>query len=466
VDRRPSIVARARAFITYEIWRPDAEIAGLSAGGRLFRRVSRIVYCTVRGFVSQRRTFHAAALTYYSALSIVPFLAFSFSVVKGLGGYRALVNQVIRPWITATFPGNQPLQSALDQLLGFVQQTNLTTLGAFGLLTVAYGAVSLLSTIEQAFNDIWGVSQSRPLLRRTTNYVTLIVLAPILAIVAATLTTAAQSSTIMARFEAVPGVGTLVRSGFRLSSLAMVMAALLALYIIMPNTRVRVRAAVLGAFVSGILWQLALILQVNSQRAIAGYSALYSGFSAIPIFFVWMYVSWAIVLAGAELASSYQHEAVTRQRRRARDADQAFRERLALQIMAEVGGAFLRHHQRWTAESLATTLQAPVQVTTEVVSDLARADLIVLVGSGELPELAPAAELDTVHVSDILHACRHRTHASGEPTALEHELISPAGSIADDLDAEVEHSNRNLSVRELAELTRERATAGPASLRQ
>jgi membrane protein len=454
---RRSLLDRARKFISRDIWQPDAEVAAAKWGDRAVRRVARIVYCTLRGFISQRRTFHAAALTYFSALSIVPFLAFSFAVVKGLGGYRALVNNVIHPWIAATFPGNVPLQKALDQLLEFVQQTNVTTLGAVGLLTLAYGAVSLLSTIEQAFNDIWGITQSRPLLRRTTNYVTLVVLTPILAIVAASLTTAAQSSALMTHFEALPVIGNVVRAVFRLGSLVMVSAALGALYVIMPNTRVRLSAAALGAVVSGILWQLALILQVNSQRAIAGYSAVYSGFSAIPIFFVWMYVSWAIVLAGAELASSFQHEAVARQRRRARDADEAYRERLALQIMAEVADAFLRHGGRWTAESLARDLRAPVQVTTEVIFDLARADLLLLVGSGELPELTIAADVDAVHVVDILHACRHRTHAPAEASPLEHELVAPTGVIADAVEEEIVGSDHNVSVRDLAELANHRA---------
>jgi len=118
------------------------------------------------------------------------------------------------------------------------------------------------------------------------------------------LTAAAQTSSIVVRFEALPGVGHLVSAAFHLSSLALVMLAFGALYVIMPNTHVRPSAAVLGAFVSGLLWQLGLILQVP-QRAIASYSALYSGFSAIPIFFVWMYISWMIVLAGAELASNF-----------------------------------------------------------------------------------------------------------------------------------------------------------------
>src|SRR5205814_1839213 len=143
----------------------------------------------------------------------------------------------------------------------------------------------------------------------------------------------------------------------------------------------RLSSAALGALVSGILWQFALILQVNSQRAIAGYSAVYSGFSAIPIFFVWMYVSWAIVLAGAELASSFQHEAVARQRRRGPDA---------------------------------------------------------------------------VHVVDVLHACRHRTHARTEASPLEHELVAPTSAIADAVEDEIAGSEHNVSVRKLAQLAHHR----------
>lgn len=447
-----------RNFFGTSVW--DVDSSNQSRFRRGLYRTSRIVFCTAKSFVAQRRTFQAAALTYYATLSIVPFLAFSFAVVKGFGGYQKLVDDMLRPYVQSTFAGNQPLIDAIEGVLGFVQQTDFATLGVVGLLTLVYSAVSLLSTVEQSLNDIWEVRSARPLLRRITDYVTLLVITPLLILAAGSL--AAASSTLLTTADGVFGLGNILRALFRLTSVVVACGVMVALYIIMPNTRIKVSSAIIGGVVSGVLWQLALFLQVNSQRAVANYNALYSGFSAIPIFLFWMYLSWLIVLIGAELASNHQHEQLVRQRMRAREADQALKEMIAVEAAGRIANAFIVGGRRWTATTIAADLGAPLQTTGDVIDALVNADLLVRVAGPVEPEYAPSRPLEDVRVKQLLDAVRHDKHQAGKPPRVEAELRSRLGDVLRALDEEVASSEHNLTLRALGELASAEVKTAPA----
>ena len=150
-------------------------------GRALLYRLGRILYATVQGFREKHLNFRAAALTYYSVLSIVPFLAFAFSVLKGFGGYQRLMDQSAASLPAQTFGGNPSLLHAVEQMLSFVEKTSVAGLGMMGVLFLVYTSISLLSTIETALNEIWGAKSSRPLLRQVTDYTTLMVVTPLLA---------------------------------------------------------------------------------------------------------------------------------------------------------------------------------------------------------------------------------------------------------------------------------------------
>jgi len=319
---------RLQSFFTEQIW--GAPGAGVRRGQAFLYRLSRIAYSSVRGFFDNRLTVRAAALTYFSVLSIVPFLAFAFAILKGFGAYSSFIEGTVRPYLQQTFTGNEALLESSNRILHFVERTDVSKLGTFGLLFLVYTSLSLISSVEQALNEIWGAKTTRPVLRQVTDYVTLLVTTPLLILVATTFATAAQSSDAVRFLRHSVGLGPVIDFLLRFTSVLVVGVALFAIYTILPNVHTRPRSALFGAAVAAVLWQGALVLHVQFQMGVAKYNALYSVMSALPIFLVWTYVSWLIVLVGAQVAASHQNEQVTRQRLYAQRADQALKETLAV----------------------------------------------------------------------------------------------------------------------------------------
>ena len=414
---------RANKFFGAAIW--SASVGELKRGRALLYRLSRILYATVQGFREKHLNFQAAALTYYSVLSIVPFLAFAFSVLKGFGGYQRMMDETVRPYIRQTFGGNPSLLSALEQTLNFVERTSVGGLGMIGVLFLVYTSINLLSTIEEALNEIWGAKSSRPVLRQVTDYTTLMVVTPLLAAGAVAFGTAAQSSGIVQFLRDSMHLGGVIDFTLRLSSLVLGCVALVAVYIIMPNVRVRVTSALFGGIIGGTLWQLALLAHVKFQMGMANYNALYSGFGAIPIFLVWLYLSWMIVLVGAQLAASHQYEQHLRQAVRARHVDQELRETLAIAVATDVTRRFLQGCPPRTQAALAELLEVPTPTVEEVVNRLVQAGVIVRAVCGHEIGYMPARDVDDLRVADVREAVR-RDPAAAELKAVLERRLDPA----------------------------------------
>jgi membrane protein len=374
---------------------------------KLLYRVGRTIYATARGFFDKELTSRAASLTYYTMLSLVPFLAFAFSLLKGFGVYHRLVAGSLRPYLQQTFAGDKSLLVGIDQTLAFVERTSVSGLSAIGVLLLMYTSISMLSTTETALNDIWDVKSPRPLRRKVTDYTTMLVIGPLLVFTAITMSTAAQNSSFVSWLHRSLLLGDITAVLVRLASLLLGSLGLVAVYLILPNTRVRPTSAIFGGLVAGVLWHLALLLHVKFQIGVAKYNALYSGFAALPIFLVWLYLSWNILLVGAQLAASHQYEQRMKQAVRARAVDQELREALAVIVAAAVSRAFIDGHQPPTAVALAEALEVPPPAVEQVLDTLVRAGLLVRVSEGGEVRYDPARDVDAVRMIDLEEAMRH-----------------------------------------------------------
>lgn len=443
-------IQRLARFFGVRIWM--VRLVDLRPGRALLYRGSRIAYSTVRGFRENRLTFRAAALTYFTVLSIVPFLAFAFSVLKGFGAYRSFVDGFIRPYIAATFGPNPALRTAIEKVLDFVEHTDVSSLGTVGLLFLLYTSISLLSSVESVLNAIWGAKRKRPFLRQVTDYTTLLVTTPLLFLVAITFATAAQSSGIVAFLRHQLALGLVIDFFLRLSSLLVTCLAMVILYLILPNVRTRISSALLGGLLSGVLWQISLILHVQFQVGVARYNALYAGFGAIPIFMVWTYVSWLVVLLGAQLAAGHQNEQTMRQMLRARHADQALKEWLAVAITAHLARRFVRGGSKLTALGLADRLEVPALAIEDIVESLMRADIVAKSVAGTEIVYLPARDLDNVRVEDVREALRRDPQATDLRAAVEQQLGPRLRALLGALEQERRQSRHNLTLRALADL--------------
>jgi len=450
---------RLRSFFADRIWRTRGD---LGRGRAVLYSLARIAYAAVRGFLVNQLTLRAAALTYLSVLSIVPFLAFAFAVLKGLGAYAGFIEGTLRPYLRTTFGGNPALLGAIELILQFVDRTSVSTLGAVGLLTLVYTSVSLLSSAESALNDVWGARAKRPFLRQLTNYVTLLVTTPLLVVVAATLATAAESSSVVAFLRDTLQLGSVIDVLLRFTSVAVVGTALFALYMILPNVHVRPTSALLGAVVAALLWQGALMVYVRLQVGVASYSALYSVVSAVPVFLVWTYVSWVIVLAGAQVAASHQNARTAAEGFLARTMDQAARESLAVVVGALVARAFADGRPAPGAGELARATRLPRAAVAEVLDALVGAGLLARTAGGREPGHVPAHDPSTIRAGELRDAVRRDPRADELRAALDRALGPQLRAALQALEAgDRDSPSERLTLRDLAAMAAPPAAEAP-----
>lgn len=266
--------------------------------GRVLR-VWFIISNAVVSFINNNDLLWAAALTYTVALSIIPVLALAFSVLKGFGD-----SEKLRPLVQNYIALGS--ETTTDQVMAFVNNVNAKALGALGAASLLITVISTMGTVEQAFNMIFRVPKSRGYVRKFTDYISVLFTVPLF--IVAGLAATAMLSVEIARVPAVAALAPYLFAwvGFFL------------LFIFFPYTKVSWRSALIGAFFTAVLFQLAQWGYVTFQVGAARYRAIYGAVATIPIFLVWVYVAWNIVLSGAELTAAIQRGVPAFTSRRAR----------------------------------------------------------------------------------------------------------------------------------------------------
>ena len=388
-------VQRVREFLFIDVWR---EVSTPSRVKATFLQLMRISILAGRDFVADKCAMRATALAFVTLLSLVPLLAFGFSVLKGLG-----VQEQLKPAILKVAAGQEEV---VEQILAYVDKTNVKALGIIGVVFLVWTTIKVLGTIEKSFNDIWGVTQSRTLFRKFTDYVSVLVTSPLLLVAAMSLTGMLQSKAITdhlllgfaSRFlvRATPFLGTWV--------------AFTAIYIFMPNTKVRLTSALAGGVVAGTVWQLAFWVYTTFQVGMAKYNAIYGTFAAVPVFMIWTHLSWAIVLFGAEVSWATQNVGRYWDERRSAGVSFAVREEIALRVMTLLAVAFYRDGSPLTVRHLSRRLRAPSRLIRDVLDTLAATGMCVQVVSDEDQAYQPGRALERMRPADVVTAMR--THGA------------------------------------------------------
>jgi membrane protein len=451
-------------FLARDVW--STELGGVPTFRRWFYKLARVLFLTAKGVDENKLLMRAGSLTFITVLSIVPLLAFAFSVAKGLGAYETLQADVIQPFLDETLGAGQQVTEGGDQvratigdLLRIVDKTDVSRLGGFGLAILLYTVLKLLSSIERTFNDIWGVRRARTWVRRISDYLSICIVVPVLLVTATAVSAAVRSQVVVGVLRERLGLGALVEVYARFSSLVAVWVGFTFVYLFMPNTRVRVRSALLGGLIGGSLWQLAQMLHMRFQVGVANYNAIYSTFAALPIFLFWLYTSWCTVLLGAEVGFAHQNEPVYHQLRRAREHDRCFVEALAVRAAVRVVLRFVTGARPVGVGELAEELQVPEASLEEVVEPLTRSGILVRAEEQEDDQaLVPGRDPERVRLQAVIDAVAGRR---GSPYVAGESPVDQAVSAAlERMDEERGASVNNISLRRLAEDAREESPPG------
>lgn len=271
-----------------------------------FIRSLRVLYNAWIGFEKDQCSLKASALTFYTLLSMVPVLAVAFGVAKGFGFETQLQRQLV-----VQFKDNPEVaKMATEFAYSFLKHTEGGLIAGIGILVLLWTVLKLLNNIETSLNDIWKVTYPRTFLRMVTDYLAILIICPIFIVISSSLTIYISSELrSLAQHEYIGTVITpAVYVTFRLIPLFLSWLVMTCIYMIMPNTRVPLYAGVGAGIVAGTLYQLIQWAYIHFQIGVSNYGAIYGSFAALPLFMLWVQVSWLIVLGGAEIAYQIERE--------------------------------------------------------------------------------------------------------------------------------------------------------------
>jgi membrane protein len=363
-------------------------------------KTGRSVYAVARDVISGQLTLHAMSLVYTTLLSIVPLLALSFSVLKAMG-----VHQRMEPLLYQFFEpmGPQGMEVA-ERILGFVDNMRVGVLGSVGLALLVYTVISLVQKIERSFNMIWRVPEMRSMAQRFSNYLSVIMVGPLLMVSAIGVTATIFSSNVVQRFMEIEPFGSLIVMVSRFTPFFLVVGAFTFVYVFIPNTRVKLRYAFIAGLIAGVSWQAAGMLFASFVANSTKYAAIYSGFAVGIILLIWTYLNWMILLLGASLAFYMQNPGSVAKRQNVQLAPE-LQERVGLALMWMVAKPFSQGQPAPQQEALEYELRVPGEVTRSISDKLIRAGLLSLAGrNGD--QLVPGKALHLITVGSVLQAIR------------------------------------------------------------
>jgi membrane protein len=365
-------------------------------------RILRYPYALIRDILRGELTLRAMSLVYTTLLSIVPLLALSFAVLKGFGFHREL-EPVLYTFLEPLGDRGYELTS---QIMGFVDRVRGDVLGSLGLIFLLYTTLSMIQKVEESFNFVWRVAQPRSLVRRVSEYVSVLVIGPAVIIAALGLIAAfAHTSWIEALGQYEPFSTLLVVFG-RMTPYVLVTAVFAFLYAFMPNTRVQLRSALIGGLFGGLVWaatgMIFATFVVESTRNIV----IYASFAIVIVALIWLHVSWLILLLGAQLSFYVQNSQYLRPGRGEIHLNASLRERVALSIMYLIVNDYRSAEHRWNTNRLADHLDLPGAALNPIVDALERAKLLL---PAEDETWVPARDPQTIELIEVIEAVRHDT---------------------------------------------------------
>lgn len=401
----------------------------------------RYPYAMIRDLLRGDLNLRAMGLVYTTLLSIVPLVAFGFAVLKGLGVHRdlePLLYEFLRPIGAQSY-------ELTRQIMEFVEKTRGGVLGSLGLAFLLYTVVSTVQKVEESFNFAWHVERPRSMMRRVSEYMTLMVVGPILLAVVLGLFGAVADWPFARWLTSHEPFGTMIANLGRATPYFVVTAVFTLLYMFVPNTRVRAGAALAGGITGGLLWAASGAIFTHIVVASTRMVAIYAGFAIFLVTLIWVYLSWTILLIGAQLSFYVQNPRYMRAGQVEVRLTSRLRERLALSVMVLIGRSFTGDAPPWTLKTLAERMEVPSSALSTVVDSLEQAGLLL---ATEQERLVPGRALDQIAVHDILAAVRdERQHVAW---LLSRARTEPdADAVADAVEAAMREQTSAMSLRNL-----------------
>jgi membrane protein len=390
-----SLIHGAKYHVDNFVW--GADLRELRGWSRTGVKALRVTYVVIRDLLGGELNLRAMSLVYTTLLSVVPLLAVSFSVLKAFGVHNQiapLLEEFLRPL------GPRGVDLAGD-VVGFVENVNVGVLGTVSLALLIYTVVSLMHKIELALNFVWHIDGLRSFARRASNFLSVILIGPVLVFSALGITTALTSTEFVQWFLNIEPFGSLMVQATKIAPYLLVWIAFTFIYMFVPNTPVKLRSAAIGGLVAGILWQTTSWGFTQFIASSGRHTAIYSGFAILILVLIWLYLNWLVLLIGAQIAFYVQNPHYLTQQPLRLELSNRLKECLSLSVMYLVGCHHVHQRPPWTLEGLTRQLDLPAEPM-EYVLRLLREQRYLRMTADEPAGYLPARDLASVEIRALM----------------------------------------------------------------
>ncbi len=393
-------VAKHVHFVKTDIWQiRSSDYDGVKSA--LFR-IFKTILLAVRGFKRHKCQLRASALTFFTLLSIVPIVAMAFGVAKGFG-----FEKMLRKELLEQFQGQEEvMERVIGFAVSFLETSKGGVIAGVGIIVLFWTVIKVLGHIEMSLNAIWDIKKARTIGRKFSDYLSVMLICPVLLIMSGSITVmiTSQVKLIMQKISILGIFAPVIFSALKLLPYGVIWVLFSVIYILMPNTKVRFRAGIIGGVAAGTTYQLVQWAYITFQIGVAKYGAIYGSFAALPLFLIWLQMSWLIVLLGAEISYAEQNYHALEFELDGDKASLSFRKKAALAIAWLVVKNFKNAEDPLTALDIADRLELPVFLVEELLDDLteARALSEINVNNGKEIAYQPARDINRLDIAAVL----------------------------------------------------------------
>ncbi len=398
-------IQKTKAFFNHDLWQINNKS---NKWNRAFRQILRVSIISLQGFISNKNSLKASALTFYTILSVVPVLAVAFGVAQGFGLEDKLEEQ-----IRESFAGQEEV---MTKIIEFSRKSLKNVQGGLvagiSILFLLWSVIKLLNHIENAFNSIWNLTKSRTFIRKFTDYLSLILLGPVFIIISGSVTvfinTKLQGFTTEGMFFEF--TNSFLVSLMQLAPFVLIWILFTILYMIIPNKNVRFLPALAGGILAGTAFAFLQNGYVYFQLAMSRYNAIYGSFAALPLFLIWLQISWLFILFGAEVSHAVQYTERLIFSKQNKDLSLRINKMLCINVLKEIAKNFESAHKAHTIDSISEKLEMPTHLVEQSITHLVKANLLVEIaneGSSKSSCYQPAVStnhLNLVYVNKMLES--------------------------------------------------------------
>jgi membrane protein len=427
------------------IW--HSPLSEISKGKSFIFKQIRIVILTTRGFSTNQVQLRASALTFYSLLTVIPFAAIAFAIAKGFN-----LDQNLTQLITNKFSEHQEvLNWLLQNATNALKATSGGYIAGVGIIVLVWSVMSLLDHIESSFNSIWQIRSSRPWYRKFTDYITIMLIAPVLIILSSSITVFISTALpdYMSKAPILEFFKPMISFLVKFTPYFLSWATLTVLFIIMPNAKVKFGPALISGIIAGTFLQVLQWVYIDLQFGITKLSAIYGSFAAIPLFIIWLQSSWTVVLLGAELTFANQNVSRYEFESEALNVSNYQKRALVIMIMHMIIRNFSLGEKPISAAYIAMTLKIPVRLARDILQDLSSVNLVSVIHENENKErlYQPALDINRLSVSFVFN-CLDRKGVD-QRMAIKNKDYDKVISMMEKFDKLIAKSDSNILIKNL-----------------